>query len=393
MGKTTGEMEMALINLIIMFVILQWNARSLIANGQELKKYLDGFKNKPEIVCIQETWLKPCLDFVIPGYESVREDRAEGTGGGCATFVRVGVQYQRVALATQLECVAVRVWGEQGRMNVVNFYNPCKQLNVDELEKISDGAGGPVIWVGDFNAHNPLWGSKDRDKNGEVVEELMDRRGMVCMNDGGGTRFDIRTGRVSCIDLAIASPELAGKGEWEPREGNTLGSDHFPILVKFGQSLLVEEDSRPRALDYSKAKWEQFVEGCTKGRDKVKRDGTIDEWNNSLCDMIIDNVNHSIPRKKAAKRKSVPWWNKKCDAAVRERNRAYRILRTRPDQESVTEYKRLRAVARKVIKTANSRVVILKKSHLQCEVSRAVPCESCVFVAPHMKMELVWALC
>ena len=119
---------MMMIRLIMLFYILQWNARSLIANGQELKKVVDIGEDKPDLICIQETWLKPCLDFVIPGYDSVREDLKEGTGGGCATFVKAGVQYQRVALSTTLECVAVRVWGEHGRMNVINFYNPCKQI-------------------------------------------------------------------------------------------------------------------------------------------------------------------------------------------------------------------------------------------------------------------------
>ena len=186
-------------------------------------------------------------------------------------------------------------------MNIVNLYNPCMQLKVDELEKVVEEVGTPVIWVGDFNAHNPLWGSKDRDKNGEAVEELMDRRGLVCLNDGRPTRFDIRTGRVSCIDLAIASPELAGKGEWETIEENTLGSDHFPIVMGFGQQLRVEEDTRPRPLNYNKAKWDEFGEGCRRGLDSVKGDGTIDEWNNSLCEMIRDNVNHCIPRKKSCK--------------------------------------------------------------------------------------------
>ena len=86
---------MAMINLVIMFCILQWNARSLIANGQELKKFIRDSDMKPHIVCVQETWLKPCLDFVIPGYVSLRKDRSDNTqGGGCATFVKCGIQYK-----------------------------------------------------------------------------------------------------------------------------------------------------------------------------------------------------------------------------------------------------------------------------------------------------------
>ena len=74
--------------------ILQWNARSLVANGQELKGFIDGIRKKPEIICVQETWLKPALDFVIRGYSSIRRDRAEGNGGGWIIFVKQGTQYR-----------------------------------------------------------------------------------------------------------------------------------------------------------------------------------------------------------------------------------------------------------------------------------------------------------
>lgn len=108
----------------------------------------------------------------------------------------------------------------------------------------------------------------------------------------------------------------------------TIGSGHFPILLRFGQSLLVEEGARPKPLDFSKAKWNEFVEGCCRDLEKVKGDGTVDEWNDSLCDVISHNVFQFIPQRKALKKRiSVPWWNKACDKAVRDRNKAYRTLR------------------------------------------------------------------
>ncbi len=47
--------------------ILQWNARSLISNGQELKCFIEELSVKPNVICVQETWLKPSLDFIIMG--------------------------------------------------------------------------------------------------------------------------------------------------------------------------------------------------------------------------------------------------------------------------------------------------------------------------------------
>lgn len=78
-----------------MFYILQWNAKSLTANAQEFKKSLDEFMEKPEIICIQETWLKPNLDFKINGYSCERKDRENRTGVGCSIFVKLGIQKER----------------------------------------------------------------------------------------------------------------------------------------------------------------------------------------------------------------------------------------------------------------------------------------------------------
>ena len=70
--------------------------------------------------------------------------------------------------------------------------------------EIMEQIGAPVIWLGDFNAHKPLWGSRGKDTNRSTVEDFMDKYGLVCMNDGRATRFEIKTGAVSCIDLALA---------------------------------------------------------------------------------------------------------------------------------------------------------------------------------------------
>ena len=56
-----------------------------MSNGQEFKHYLRELKEKPDVICIQETFLKPVLDFVIYGYIVIRRDRGEveGACGGC----------------------------------------------------------------------------------------------------------------------------------------------------------------------------------------------------------------------------------------------------------------------------------------------------------------------
>lgn len=54
------------------------------ANGQEFKKLISDLDNRPDIICIHETWLKPQLNFDLQGYILIRKDRKQGNGGGVA---------------------------------------------------------------------------------------------------------------------------------------------------------------------------------------------------------------------------------------------------------------------------------------------------------------------
>ena len=58
------------------------NTRSLIANGQEFKKFVYDMDVAPDVVCVQETWLKPQLKFVNLGFSLVRCDRIGGVRWG-----------------------------------------------------------------------------------------------------------------------------------------------------------------------------------------------------------------------------------------------------------------------------------------------------------------------
>ena len=120
-------MKGLLSSIIMVFLILQWNARSLISNGQEFKRYIEKLDVKPEIICIQETWMKSHLDFKIVGYNSVRLDRNERQAGGCATFIKEGILYERVPMnyETSLEIIVIEIWVNKRKMTIINLYNPC----------------------------------------------------------------------------------------------------------------------------------------------------------------------------------------------------------------------------------------------------------------------------
>lgn len=88
----------------------------------------------------------------------------------------------------------------------------------------------------------------------------MDNKHFVCLNNGRGTRIDIRTGKESVIDLTIVSSRLASKCEWEIEGGSAMGSDHYLIVCKIDVDVRVSiEDSHGRWI-FKKADWERFME-------------------------------------------------------------------------------------------------------------------------------------
>lgn len=121
---------------------------SLIGNGQEFKRFVISSDVEFHIICIQETWLKPTLDFVLPGYVSIRKDRSDRQGGGFVIFIKAGLEYSTLSVEPNLELKAIE------------------------------------IWTGDFNAHNELWGSNKTDWTGVVVQTIMHEFNLVCLNDG-----------------------------------------------------------------------------------------------------------------------------------------------------------------------------------------------------------------
>lgn len=107
---------------------------------------------KPEVICVQETWLKPQLDFVVQGYVVIRRDSSEINVGVCATLVKEGVPYRLLELGANTEYIVIEVWGKGQKLVVVNLYNPCRRLVLDELIEVQGQGRRGIMWCGDFNA-------------------------------------------------------------------------------------------------------------------------------------------------------------------------------------------------------------------------------------------------
>lgn len=117
----------------MVLIILQCNGRSLTANGQECILFIAEQYNKPHVICIQETWLKPPLDFKVQGYNNVLRGRISGVEGGVATFVMEGIKFRAVKIFNKYEVVEIEVCAGDQKIRMINYYNPCERLSRDIL--------------------------------------------------------------------------------------------------------------------------------------------------------------------------------------------------------------------------------------------------------------------
>ena len=62
--------------------------------------------------------------------------------------------------------------------------------------------------MGDFNAHNPLWGSDNVTDKGKIVENALSNLNLCILNDGSNTYLHPGNGSYSFIDLTIIDPSL-----------------------------------------------------------------------------------------------------------------------------------------------------------------------------------------
>ena len=139
--------------------ILQWNVQGIRNKKNEILEMTE--RNKVSILCIQETKLAEYIKFRIPGYSIQRQDEpfSHAPHHGVAVFVHSSVPYERIELRTPVQAIAIRA-RLHNTVTVCNIYAPGLQLlNCQILDDIYRRLPQPVVFLGDFNAYNRLWGS------------------------------------------------------------------------------------------------------------------------------------------------------------------------------------------------------------------------------------------
>jgi endonuclease/exonuclease/phosphatase family metal-dependent hydrolase len=98
-------------------------------------------------------------------------------------------------------------------------------------KNLADQLPTPFIFMGDFNGHNPLWGSKTTTDKGKKIEDFLSQEGLCIFNDGTDIYLHPGNGSYLAIDLTVTDPSLLLDFSWKVHD-ELCGNDHFPIIVE-----------------------------------------------------------------------------------------------------------------------------------------------------------------
>ena len=82
--------------------------------------------------------------------------------GGAALLIKKEITNKRLNIKTTLQLVALELYlvGKRKRTICSIYLPPTDQMTEEDKKGQLEQLTAPMIQLGDFNAHNPLWGSE-----------------------------------------------------------------------------------------------------------------------------------------------------------------------------------------------------------------------------------------
>lgn len=325
--------------------IIQWNANGFFSKLEEIKilvKYYD-----PAILCIQETHTRSYQKISLKGYNVERKDDDTGLKGhsGVVLFIKNDIIYSPLQVNSPHQIVAIRL--KSPALTICNLYlPPSKHIDGKEIDDILSQLPTPFLITTDANSHSPLWGSKHQSPRGRLLEKIIQDHNISLLNTGDQTYFSSTHKTFSAIDLTLSSSSLLNRLTWRIHK-DLCSSDHYPIIISLPQ---IAPPSRMHARwKIDKGNWQLFNKLLTlEGKDNKSPSDL-----NHFMKRIIRAADASIPRTNTKpKHTPVPWWSKDIAFSISERKKALHKFQISPTNENLIYFKKMRARAKYLIKTA-----------------------------------------
>ena len=328
---------------------LQWNIRGLRSNNLELKNLISLYN--PICLALNETKINDPSSLIQESFKNyspyfINNDTFRGN----LILIRKDIPFSAISLTTNLNVLAIKLIIDGKALYLCSIYlNPSFELDPQALSGIITQLPEPFILMGDFNARSEYWHDSVSNKRGNQILDIILHHNLHLLNDDKPTHLDPRVRSLSHIDLSLCSQTLAPELGWRTHV-DLCGSDHFPILVDYLNMTTL--NARPH-WKYYRANWPMFTDD-TKVIQYNHREDLDVNLENFTASVYASALKFIPLSKPSGLRTCAPWWNDDCKAAKRQRNRALRKFLKTKDQVDYIEYKRLRAVSRRVFREAKT---------------------------------------
>jgi len=299
--------------------IKTWNCHSLYSKLLHFKIRL--YADKPHIVCLCETWLKPSRLPTFINYKPFFFCRSDRPGGGTAILVRndICVSEKKINYFDlgSLEIQAVTIHNNNANIDILNLYNPNKTVSQLEFEYYFDQLSRRKIIVGDLNSHSKLWdiNSEENTTGNNLVSALTNYPDICLLTPLNlPTYYHIPTRKFSTLDLCFVSPDLYPSSHIELTED--MGSDHTPLLIHINlKPTLCPTRRRKRWIFGGEKSWEEWRKKLPPVMDTIV---DTEESSTKFVSALIDTSHEVFKTTKeiVTPKYSKIWWSAECEEAL-----------------------------------------------------------------------------
>ena len=263
--------------------------------------------------------------------------------GGVSISVHKSLAHSAISLNTPLQAIALRVTLHKV-ISVCSLYlPPSSPCDMNDLTNLLQQLPSPVVLLGDYNAHSPVWGCQNVDTRGRLVEDLIANNNLCLLNNKTPTYVHPATGSTSAIDLSLCSANIMTQFTWEVHD-DLCGSDHFPIIIRMIKPVHIQTPVRWKL---HKADWETFTSLCKEQLNSTDNISNIEHF----TDQLVEISNKTIPKTSDKPKKFKPvWFTENCTAAIKERKKSLHQFQINRTTDNLTLFKIQRAKTRRTIR-------------------------------------------
>ncbi|GFU02564.1 putative RNA-directed DNA polymerase from transposon X-element [Nephila pilipes] len=185
-----------------MLKILSWNANGIRQKKDEFKHFIS--LHNPDIICMQETRLKPADNLNIANYITHRTDCITYAGGGTALLIKSSIPHHATVINTTLiENTTITIERRNNSpITILSTYkSPSKPMSSQELSAIFRNRDNCII-IGDLNAKHITWNPCRNNKQGTDLYQFIQNCGYSIHAPDQPTKTN-HTGTGSVLDICV----------------------------------------------------------------------------------------------------------------------------------------------------------------------------------------------